>query len=245
MKDKEALIRYRERTAGLLRRAGLSLEWGSDFDRFKAIIADGVDRQAVAPGFDPACTRRPLDGIWLVARDGRGAVVHTQATRCVTVAPDMGTHLATALDEYEPAYWRFEMDRLALSLTSQAGAIAGPSVYHGEFWVKGGPSGVRGGAAMPLFSRLMLAAALERFDARHFYGFMVPINCLRGLPQKMCYTRCEQGSIRFDQDDGRDPIELWMTWMTAEEADHSLHIEPETFLRLMKPREVTEVAEVA
>ena len=242
MTESDFFIEYRERAAALLRRAGLSLEWGEDFEHYKAIVAAATDRFDVAPGFDPQRARGPLDAIWLVARDGRGQVVHTQATRRVSIAPDMQNHLAHDLDIYEPAYWRFRMERLTLSLTSQARAIAGACVYHGEFWIKGGPSGVRGRSAMPLFSRIMLAAALERFDAGHFYGFMTPVNCLRGLPQKMCYTRCEQGSIRFDEPDGRDPIELWMTWMTREEARHSLDVDPATFVRLLEREDVAQVA---
>ncbi len=221
---------YRQDATNILKTHGIRVRWGHDFTSFKRIVARQPDRPAPAPGFDPTSeTTDKVDGIWLAAYDQTGELIHTQATRLMNIAPNMAEHLATRGDCYEPAYWKFDSQRSKLMLTPAASAITGPAVYHGENWVKGGRNGYRGGPYVYLFCRMMMAAAIERWQPPHIYGFVTPGNAARGLPQRVGYHRCEQGTLEFQQDDGAAPVELWMVWMTLEEALCNLRLPPEYF----------------
>ena len=96
-----------------LQSLGLTVRWGDDFDVFARIIARSGERYAPSPGFDPGSRHgRGLDGLWLVAFDRRGKLVHTQASKCVDIRPNLAEHLRIGAAAYEPAYLPFDLDRI-------------------------------------------------------------------------------------------------------------------------------------
>lgn len=233
----------REATA-CLKELGVRVRLGTDFEDFRRAIERQSDRAAQAPGFDPRHELgEGLDGIWLAAYDQDGEVVHTQAARLETIAPDMRTDMINAGGRYEPSYWQFDRKPLDVRLSPEAQAISGRAIYHGEFWLRGGAKGIRGRSTVFLLSRLMIAANLARWpDAAHSYGLLTPQNCAKGLPIRAGYTRCEQRTLVFSGGKGKPPIELWMMWMTQGEMVHTLSSDPSYFVETFEPQELAEAA---
>ncbi|MEL6505155.1 MAG: hypothetical protein AAFO61_01400 [Pseudomonadota bacterium] len=233
---------YETQARKILREDGIQIRWGNDFANFKRLVARCPERHAPAPGFDPDHARgQNLDGIWLAAYNGSGTLIHTQAARREVITPNFSHHLSHEGECYEPSYWRFDSERSATAMTPAAAAITGDAIYHGENWVKGNPNGYRGGHFIYLFCRLMLARILQTWDAAHIYGFVTPETASRGLAQRVGYMRCEQGTLTFEQDNAPD-VELWLVWMTREEALFNLRLEPAYFVKRYGNAELSKVA---
>ncbi|MEM7067986.1 MAG: hypothetical protein AAF478_03805 [Pseudomonadota bacterium] len=229
----------------VLREQGITIRWGDDFDLFRRIISRHDERYAPAKGFNPDnYETSELDGIWLVAYRGSGELVHTQACRRVSVRPGMSKHLQTEANAYEPEYLSFDLDNLEVNLSPDAAKIKGDAVYHGEAWLKGGPDGIRGGSALSIFSRMMIAKALSHWDVEYIFGLITPFTGIKGLPQRYGYSRCEQGTMRF-LDQAELPNDIWLVWMTSEEARSQLRLTPRYFAEFLSPSEKAPVEKVA
>lgn len=235
---------YVENATKLLRGYGLHLRWGRDFRVFRRIITRHNERYEPAPGFNPdSYTTGMLDGLWLVAHNKAGDLVHTQASRRVVVSPDMHEHLKLEANAYEPAYLKFDLNNMEVHLSPSAAKISGEAIYHGEAWLKGGPDGIRGSAALYIFSRMMMAKALLNWDVDYIFGLITPFTGIKGLPQRYGYTRCEQGTIVFSN--RALPNDLWLVWMTAEEVRSQLKLGPEYFADLIAASQKKPVDKVA
>lgn len=225
-----------------LRNFGLAIRWGDDFSVFKRLIERNQERYVPAPGFDHEIERDvAIDGLWLAAFNGRGELVHTQASRRVNVEPNMKVHLKTGASAYEPAYLRFDLENMDVNLSPSAEQVSGPAIYHGEAWLKGGPNGVRGGALLFIFSRMMIAQAFARWDVEHIFGLITPNTGVKGLSERYGYMRCEQGAITFPKAPDL-PTDLWLVWMKREEARHQLRLLPDYFAEMYEQKDVAKVA---
>lgn len=227
-----------------LKEMGLTVRWGNDFEVFRRIISRNNERYVPSNGFNPEFyNSSQLDGIWLVAYRGSGELVHTQASRRVSISPDMHQHLLFEANAYEPAYLKFDLTNLEVNLSPDASQIKGDAVYHGEAWLKGGPDGIRGGSALFIFSRMMIAKALSLWEVEHVFGLITPFTGIKGLPQRYGYTRCEQGAITFI--DRKLPNDLWLVWMTEAEARSQLRLSPKYFDEMLAPSDEPVVGKVA
>ncbi len=225
-----------------LKEYGLALRWGDDFSVFKRVLRRNQERYVSAPGFDPETNpSQPIDGLWLAAFNRRGELVHTQASRKVNVEPNMAVHLETGASAYEPAYLRFDLENIGVSVSPSARKISGPAIYHGEAWLKGGPDGVRGGALLFIFSRMMIAQAFARWDVDHMFGLITPNTGVKGLSERYGYMRCEQGVITFPKAPDL-PTDLWLVWMSREEAHHQLRLTPDYFAQMYTQKSLEKVA---
>ena len=245
MTDSIFLKEYIEEAIVALKGLGLSVRWGNDFEVFRRIIARHDERYEPSHGFNPECYENGgLDGVWLTAFRGTGELVHTQASRCVSVKPNLVHHLRYESNAYEPAYLKFDLENLNVKLSPEAAQIRGDAIYHGEAWLKGGPDGIRGGPALFIFSRMMIAKALLLWDVQHIFGLITPFTGIKGLPQRYGYTKCEQGAITFPK---RPELtsDLWLVWMSREEAKLQLTLRPQYFMELMAPPEQEVVGKVA
>lgn len=229
--NQEYLIAFENKATAVLAEEGITLRWGKDFNAFQLLLAQQPERHDIAPGFNPAHHRGAgLDGIWLAAYDENGVLIHTQAARHMTIEADFQDHMTNAGECYEPSYWKFDSKRSRVSLSPPAAAIKGSAAYHGENWMLGGPNGYRGGHYIYLFCRLMFSRILQEWNVDTIYGFVTPQTGPRGLSQRVGYLRCELSTVVFEQNDS-DPVELWLVWMTREEAQFVMNLPPEYYVR--------------
>jgi len=236
---------YIDEATTTLKEMGITVRWGNDFNVFERIISRHDERSAPGLGFRPEYNHPDrLDGVWLVAYRGAGELVHTQACRRVSILPDMRTHLQTGATAYETETFKFDLDRLEVNLSPEAAKMKGDAIYHGEAWLKGGPGGIRGGLALCIFSRMMIARALSLWDVEHIYGLIPPFPGIKGLPQRYGYTRCEQGAVTF-LDRTTFPNDLWFVWMTTAEAQSQLRLKPRYFEEMLAPPKEAAVSKVA
>lgn len=236
---------YINEATRVLKHKKLTVRWGRDFNVFNRIVTRHDERYAPGQGFCPESYNfGGLDGVWLVAYRGAGELVHTQACRRVSILPDMTRHLQTGANAYETASFKFNLDKLEVNLSPEAVKISGDAIYHGEAWLKGGPNGIRGGSALCIFSRMMIAKVLSLWEVEHIYGLIPPLAGTRGLAQRYGYTRCEQGAITF-LDRATLPNDLWFVWMTAAEAQAQLRLKPDYFEEMLEPSNDEAVGKVA
>ncbi|MEM9734277.1 MAG: hypothetical protein AAF903_12455 [Pseudomonadota bacterium] len=230
--DIEFFENYVAEAAQCLKRMGIFIRWGDDFHVFKRILARNGERYAPAPGFDPAKEQgRGLEGLWLVAYDRDQRLVHTQASRLVSIEPNMKEHLSWGANAYEPAYLQFDLDNLDVNVSDDAMALSGKAVYHGEAWLLGGPKGIRGGPALYIFSRMMIAKALAKWNVDTVFGLITPNTGIKGLAQRYGYMRCEQGAMLFNAE-SEMPLDIWLVWMHAQEAKGQLRLSADYFVRM-------------
>lgn len=245
MLDKTFFNKYLDESTKVLKTMGLTIRWGHDFGVYGRLIAKHCERYPPALGFKPENYKEDkLDGVWLVAYRNTGELVHTQACRKITILPNMKTHLQTQATAYETENFKFNLENLEVNLSPDATKISGDAIYHGDAWLKGGPAGVRGGAALFILSRMMMAKALSLWDTDYIYGLIPPFAGTRGLAQRYGYTRCEQGAVTFT-DLPTYPNDLWFVWLTAAEAQMQMRLGPRYFVEMMTPKEENVMGKVA
>jgi len=245
MLDTTTYTKYIHEATKTLKQQGFSVRWGNDFDVFRRILSRHDERYEPSNGFNPDYYEDgELDGVWLVAYRGTSELVHTQASRRVSVGTSMRQHLLTRANDYEPAYLKFDLNNLDVNISPDASQITGDAIYHGEAWLKGGPTGIRGGSALYIFSRMMMAKTFFLWDVEHIFGLITPFTGIKGLPQRYGYMRCEQGAITF-VDKTTLPNDLWLVWMTAAEAQHQLRLSPGYFHEMVESSRQGAVGKVA
>lgn len=218
--------------------AGIYLTIGTDFKTFKAHCGTQPDKGHVHPAFNQEKMKdREIEGIWIIGRSRSGEVIHTQAIRLIDLSEQtLPAHIAANWSEFTLHGYNLDLEKTEICMTQSATQIRGRVTYHGELWLKGGPTGIRGGATVILLTRLMLLLANERWSPDYMIGLQSPMTACRGLSTREGYARCEQRSILWYPKDGSDPIEDWLVWMNAEEADFNLRLPPEFFMQLFEKR---------
>lgn len=216
--------------------AGIYLTIGTDFKIFKDLTGTQPDKGHVHPAFDVDKMKEPvIEGIWIVGRNRSGEVIHTQAIRLINLGRQtLKSHIAANLNEFTLYGFNLDLDRTEICMTNAAQKMRGQITYHGELWLKGGPTGIRGGSTVVLLTRLMLLLASERWTPDYMIGLQSPMTACRGLSAREGYARCEQRSILWYPKDGSEPIEDWLVWMNAEEAALNLRLPPEFFVDLFE-----------
>jgi len=239
------LTEYINAATNVLSNLGLTVRLGQNFEIYRRIIANQSERYMPEAGFSPERYQsNELDGIWLVGYSEKGELVHTQACRRISIAPNLETHLRTRSNDYFPKSLKFNPDKMEFNLSPDASKISGNAIYHGDAWLKSGPDGIRGGPALPILSRMMIAKVMSLWDTEHIFSFVSPNTALKGLPQRYGYTRCEQAAVRF-LDLTTMPNDLWLTWMTKAEAQVLLRLRPSYFKEIYESSNNQTVGRVA
>lgn len=216
----------------LMRRHGVTLEVGTDFALLKVHCENAEGRAPLNPSFDVLTAEgRGVSGIWLIGRNAEGAIIHTQAMKCVFLnGKSLLTHLQESGHQYRIGGLDLDLSKAEVALTRDAAAINGTFGYHGEVWSAPGSTGLRH-TDLALLSRIMLAYGIQELQPGHMLGFISPQDAYRGLSAKLGYVHLEQRTVCYPLAGGSDVLEGWMVWMSAEEAIFNLRIEPEFFSR--------------
>ena len=92
---KFAGAQFVSRAADIVRQKGISLHVGTDFDEYAEIVREYRPEQPLGPPFDPQIhDLRQSTGFWIVGRNEKSEIVHTQAMRIL----DLKDHTNGAYD---------------------------------------------------------------------------------------------------------------------------------------------------
>lgn len=222
------LSQFVRRCVGCIEDAGLKVRFGQDFDELAEIVRREESRSPLAPIFDPDCGHTGRNkAFWLTVCDRRGNLVVTEALMLVDIGADnLAGHLGKHLDWYRPPRDRVSCGLSTISLTSAA-RLTGRLVYNGEMWVKAGEDGFRGSSLIGLTPRAAMAVALVKWEPDHVFAFVEPGSALKGLTARAGFIHLEQGSIDWHDNTRPAPLQEWITWIDADDADHLMAVSPE------------------
>jgi hypothetical protein len=204
------------RLAGIvnaLKDAGLDVEIGTDFLRYRRIRKPQMAKRPIYPMFDIGASYVDAsNGFWIVAYNEEGALVHTQACRLLPLGEmTLAEHLREHRLKYvtpglvpDPEEASYHLDH-RISET-----IRGKVCYQGEFWLS---AEWRGTGAIALLSRLPLELAEMTWQPDFVFAFVDASNALSGTPARHGYFHAAPGT--WQTRDGAVFAREWLIWMAA------------------------------
>jgi len=201
---------------------GLILEIGSDFDRFIDAIENHSSRGPVTPKFDPRIERLGEDNaFWILGRNGKGEVVHTQAIRIMDIGDGtLAEHIREEFPAYTPPLWTLVSDMEQYRPGPGSNSIRGIACYHGDFWLKGGKDGFRGRGMNVLTSRLAMAICVMKWDPDYIYAYMHSLVACSGIAPRGGFMHMEQNNLFWSIPGYDELLEAWMVWSGREDIRH-------------------------
>ena len=74
---------------------GLKISMGTDFEEYRAVLAEARPDHLLGEPFEPLkYGLTDTNAVWIVGRNSKGAVIHTQAMKCLQLGPQrLGDYL--------------------------------------------------------------------------------------------------------------------------------------------------------
>ena len=178
-----------------LQAAGMRLEIGGDFAAYRKMRNAQMERSALYPMFDVACSYvDQSNAFWVCGFNHQNELVHTQAIRKLDMSNEtLREHLRTHRHKYITPGSTPDEDRTHYDMPSALDRITGQVCYHGEFWLKGGEGGHRSQGFTALLSRVVFELALKIWSPDYVFGLVPQPLAFKGIPVRYGYTRCEPG----------------------------------------------------
>lgn len=215
----------------IARKFGVTLESGSDFDRYAELIARGRPEQPVGVPFDPVHVRFPEDdGFWFAGTDQNGKLVFTQAVRLLRVeGQSFCDYMRANYVAFPPAGLPIDFDRSFYHPGPGARRMSGTIAYHGDVWMSG-DSAYRGTGLSSILARLALVTSLMTWSPDHMIGFIIKKLAFKGLGEREGYFHSDPASLHWYAHGRPDPMVAHMCWMNREDLRHLLTIPAETVM---------------
>ncbi|MER9331439.1 hypothetical protein [Mesorhizobium sp. M0488] len=121
-----------------IRRLGMEVEVGDDFDEYINITKDVVGKAPTYPNFRPDCSWLESGrAFWIVGRDRSGQVAHVQALRMDDLSTtSLAEHLESLKGCYAHPKSMASSDSSCACHAPAARQIAGIVAYHGDLWLR-------------------------------------------------------------------------------------------------------------
>ncbi len=199
---------------------GISLEIGSDFSLYEAHVKSQPRRHAVGPFFsadnDYLCE---ATAFWIVGRDNKGELVHTQAVRTLDLEGKNFTHF---MDKHLVDFFPYEIDeeKTGYYPSPESEKICGTVCYHGELWLSTGNVQSSFTGLVALLSRLAMAVSVTRFHADYFFAYIMSRNANRGLAARCGFMHTDPNSVVWSVPGGVQDAEAWSAWVSRKEIFH-------------------------
>jgi hypothetical protein len=197
-----------------LEEAGLRLEIGDDFAKYRSYRSQQCDRGPIYPMFDVASSyvdRR--NGFWVCAFDPKGELVHTQAVRLLDLSGiTLGTHLDDHRHKYITPDTTPDPDQTFYTGPDALDTITGQVCYQGDFWLRArGLGGPRSQGATALLSRVLLEITVAAWKPDFVFALVPKALAAKGAHLRYGYCHCEPGRwIGPDQQVTEEDYLIWM-----------------------------------
>ncbi|MGI9352117.1 MAG: hypothetical protein ACR2O3_11180 [Rhizobiaceae bacterium] len=209
---------------------------GSDFSFFTSIPKLQTARHNINPAFDPINAElNERNAFWMIVVNDANEIVGTQAMQILPMqGASLGDYLEKNIWNFRTYGYDLDQKKTQWYLTSEASKMTGVVAYHGELWLDGSQSGLRGGSMAVMLTRLMILVGMLKWAPDYFIGLQSPLTSCRGLAVREGYMHTEQRSILWYQKKSDTPMEDWLVWMSKEEAEFNLRLPPSFFQALLE-----------
>lgn len=211
-----------------LQEAGIRLEIGDDFAKYRTYRGQQRDRGPIYAMFDVTSSYVDrTNGFWVCAFDSNGDLIHTQAVRLLDLSGiTLGMHLDAHRHKYITPDTTPDPDQTFYSGPGALHAITGRVCYQGDFWLRGrGLGGPRSQGATALLSRVLLEIMVAAWQPTFVFA-LVPKNlAAKGAHLRYGYCHCEPG--RWLGPDQQVTEEDYLIWMGANDMANLVADEPQ------------------
>ncbi|MFK7875316.1 MAG: hypothetical protein AB8B71_06000 [Paracoccaceae bacterium] len=211
--------RFEASCQGVLDKYGVTLELGSDFATYRALLAEGRSDHTIGAPFDPEIHHLDTyNGVWVVGRDADGVIMHTQALRLLDLqGQNLGKYLRRYFRDFPPSGLPLDMERSKYRAGPGAKNIAGQVVYHGEVWMGGRSGQFRGSGMSSILGRFAFLTAIRKWAPDYMIGFMPKQVANKGFVSRQGYMHVEPFALNWYLQDKPDPLEGMMVYMSLED----------------------------
>lgn len=194
--------------------AGMRVEVGDDFSRYRSYRSSCTDRGDLCPVFDTASSFiDETNGFWICGFNDANELVHTQAVRLLDLSGiSLGKHLDMHRHKYivpdttpDPDLTFFQGPEALRSVTGYVG-------YHGDFWLPSrGLGGPRSQGATSSLSRLLFEILHQTWQPDFVFAFVPKQLAAKGAHLRYGYSHGEPGKwIGPDQQITDEEYLVWM-----------------------------------
>ena len=204
----------------------LTLRVGYDYEQYRAILREARPDHKVGAPFD-ADLNDFSDGsaFWIVAIDGAGRVVHSQALRLLDVTGStLASYLNANFTDFPPPSIALDLEQSCYQAGPGAQRMTGRMAYHGEFWIADADGAYRGSGLSTVLCRYGFWMATQHWDPDHIFAFMLNQVHYKGLAARTGWMHTDPGALHWYPRDGRPAFETVMAYLRREDVDFLPHM---------------------
>lgn len=217
----------------ILGQHGIEITIGSNFAEYSKIIKSERKVQNLGVPFDH--TKFDLDkkdAFWLIGRNEKGELIHTQAAKKVHIKQKtLAEYLLRKFRDFPPPIPGVDLERSRFRATPGAHRILGNVVYHGEVWMAPEAGIYRGTGLSTVMARSGLLEVMRRWNPDYIYGFMLRQVAFKGFSERMGYMHNEPGALKWQVAGREQPIEAFLTYLSQEDTKYLLDIPVEELVK--------------
>ncbi len=208
----------------LLQRMGVTISTGTDFEEYREILSEARPDHVLGEPFEPKkYDLNKNNSLWIVGRDHKGRVIHTQAMKCLKLVNlSLSDYLERNLKEFEPSFIDIDYSRTTYRPGPGSKRIRGDVVYHGEFWIGGERGQFRGTGLSSILGRHAFLTALINWAPDYSFGFVAKPLSYKGFAAKFGYMHTEHHAIRYVLNGTGEVFEGMLGYMTNEDLHYAV-----------------------
>jgi hypothetical protein len=206
-----------------LRDAGIRVEVGDDFSRYRSYRDQRQDSGGLFPIFNTATTFiDESNGFWICGFNDANELVHTQALRLLDLSGiSLGKHLDTHRHKYIVPDTTPDPDLTFFRGPEALKLVTGTVVYVGDFWLPSrGLGGPRSQGATGLLARLGSELLLQTWQPDFAFAFVPKRLAAKGAHLRYGYSHCEPG--KWIGPDQQITDEEYLIWMNSDDIKNVL-----------------------
>jgi hypothetical protein len=212
------------RTLRTLGDAQMTLSVGDDFAEYARIVKER-DGYPLGLPFDP--DQQDLGrgkGFWVVGRNPKGELVHTQAMRLIDLgAQSLAEYLRQNFHGFPPSGLPIDYANSVYNAGPGARRIYGRVAYHGEVWIRDDPA-YRGRGLIDLVARFAFLSAAMNWSPDYVFGFIPRGTMRRGLAEREGYMHSDPFALSWRVDGRNQPIVGNLVWMALDDIRYVVNV---------------------
>lgn len=205
-----------------LEEAGMRVEVGDDFARYRNLRNTCPGREDAFPIFDTASSFiDETNGFWICGFDPAGELIHTQAVRVLDMSGiTLGKHLDIHRHKYIVPDTTPDPDMTFFRGPEALDRVTGTVAYRGDFWLASrGLGGPRSHGATSLLARLLSELLQSTWNPDYVFAFVPKQLAIKGAHLRYGYTHCEPG--HWVGPDQQITNEEYLIWMSASDISNA------------------------